>query len=92
MPQYRVIVDCYVPVGTGVRFKRAGQVVTLDSVAAADLRGHVEPAGNGKVAKVRAKRVAGAVADLNVRLASKPEGDFSGEVNQDAGESGEIAE
>lgn len=84
MPQYQVVVDCYVPVGAGTRFKRAGQIVTLDEDDAADLRGYVEPA-NGrapraatttrvtkKVISFPAAPVGGAtdkaVADLNLKL------------------------
>jgi hypothetical protein len=75
MPQYQVVVDCYVPVGVGTRFKRAGQIVTLDRDDAADLRGYVEPA-NGRApraattTRVTAKKTTDrVVADLNLKLA-----------------------
>ena len=75
MPQYRVVDDCYVPVGAGTRFKYAGQIVTLDAADAAKLRGYVEP-DNGRAPRPAAttratpgKTADMVVADLNLKLA-----------------------
>ena len=42
--KYKVVLACYVPVGTGLRYKYPGQVVMLSEDEAADLTGYVEPA------------------------------------------------
>ena len=75
MPQYQVVVACYVPVGAGTRFKYAGQIVTLDAADAVKLRGYVEPQ-NGRApraattTRVTSKKVIDTVvADLNLKLA-----------------------
>lgn len=47
MPQYVVMDGCYVPVGGGLRFKTAGQTVTLDEKDAKSLKGFVEPVRGG---------------------------------------------
>jgi len=79
MPQYQVVVGCYVPVGAGTRFKYAGQIVTLDAADAVKLRGYVEPQ-NGRAPRAATttratpratpgKTADTVVADLNLKLA-----------------------
>jgi hypothetical protein len=41
--KYEVVSECYVPVGSGFRYKRPGQVVTLSDSDAASLAEHVKP-------------------------------------------------
>lgn len=43
MKQYEVVSGCYVPVGGRVRFRPAGQVVTLSDEQAAELAGFIKP-------------------------------------------------
>jgi len=45
VPQYEVTTGCYVSVGSGLKFKRPGQVVTLDDDEAVDYleTGYVVP-------------------------------------------------
>lgn len=50
MRQYVVTEGCYVPVGESTKFKRAGQVVTLDEADAKALGGLVKPASEKLVA------------------------------------------
>lgn len=47
--RYEVTKGCYVPVGTGVKFKPAGSIVTLDSVDAEELKGYVKKASKAKL-------------------------------------------
>lgn len=67
MQKYQVVEQCYVPVGTGHKFKKPGQVVHLDATDAASLKGFVVPLVEG-------------VQELNTRpkprksKAKKPEG------------------
>lgn len=49
MRQYVVTEGCYVPVGDSTRFKRAGQVVSLDERDAKALGGLVKPASKSTV-------------------------------------------
>lgn len=49
MDQYEVTKGCYVPVGTGLKFKPAGSVVTLDSADAEDLARYVKKASKAKL-------------------------------------------
>lgn len=42
MPIYKVVKQCYVPVGGGAKYKRPGQVVTLTAREAKSLDGCVE--------------------------------------------------
>lgn len=51
MPDYIVTSDCYVPVGEGMQFKRAGQRVTLATAEASKLAGFVKLASSFKVRK-----------------------------------------
>jgi len=43
MGKYEVVSGCYVPVGSGFRHKRSGQIVTLSDEDAASLGEHVKP-------------------------------------------------
>ena len=44
MPTYKVVEQCYIPIGegTGVKYKRPGQLVTLSAQEAKNLDGYVE--------------------------------------------------
>lgn len=43
MKRYEVVSECYVPVGRGFRYKRPGQVVTLNDVDADSIADHIKP-------------------------------------------------
>lgn len=43
MPTYEVVKPCYVPLGSGVKYRVPGQVVTLDVEEAKNLDGYVRP-------------------------------------------------
>lgn len=51
MGRYEVVVECYVPVGAGFRYKRPGQVVTLSDEDAASLGRHLKSVDSDGVAK-----------------------------------------
>jgi hypothetical protein len=80
--KYEVVTQCYVPVGSGLRYKKPGQVVTLDDDAAAELAEFLTPVQEG-------------VAERNTPEADTPDDDEPDddepdddeeEVDSDAGE------
>lgn len=50
MGRYEMVSECYVPVGSGFRYKRAGQIVTLSDADAASLAEHVKPVDDAAAA------------------------------------------
>lgn len=55
MRKYEVVMACYVPVGPGLKWKKLGQVVTLDDADAGDLAGFVVPVGGSPSTPPRRK-------------------------------------
>lgn len=94
--RYEVTKGCYVPVGTGVKFKPAGSIVTLDSVDAEELHGYVKKASKAKL-KGRSKlntpeptvpeSDAAVISTGTGRMVSEDPTPSEGEVGSDAGKS-----
>ncbi|AYQ98880.1 hypothetical protein SEA_NIEBRUSAYLOR_43 [Mycobacterium phage NiebruSaylor] len=85
--KYRLLAQCYVPIGGGLKFKHAGQIVTLDAKAAAKLDGLIEPVGVRKPntpRKAQAKRPK--VDEPEVLESEAEEPESVEEVTSDAGE------
>lgn len=76
MRQYKVLVQTYVPVGTGFKYKKPGQVVTLDDEDAASLGDKIAPVGVQKL-NIKPKPA---------KVTAKVEPDPMEEVSADAGE------
>lgn len=81
MRSYEVTKQCYVPVGPGLKFKRPGQIVTLDDEDAAELSAYLTPAKEG-VAKRNSKAKPETKTDKTFTEPVKP----PEEVKSDAGE------
>ena len=56
MGKYEVVLECYVPVGSGFRYKRPGQVVELSEKEASELTGYIRPVDSGDTDDGVAKR------------------------------------
>lgn len=67
MPDYIVVNDCYVPVGDadGLKFKRAGQRVSLATSEANKLVGFVKPVNSFKVRKPKPAEPVASALDLD---------------------------
>lgn len=96
MGQYEVVRECYVPVGSGLRFKRPGNLVTLSDEDAGKLASYIQPAESDEHVKPKPK----GVAKRNTKAAEPPVEppvespvepplfDVTGEVTPDAGDPG----
>lgn len=93
MRKYEVVAQCYVPVGPGFKYKKPGQVVTLDDDAAKDLGALVKPVKGGRKSTPRPEvksGVAGPTGTVLDGIISLPEARqlCAEEVTTDAGEPG----
>jgi len=73
MGKYKVVLACYVPVGTGLRYKHPGQVVMLSEDEAAVLTGYVEPADQEAEDRGVAERNTEEVAESAEPVEQEPE-------------------
>lgn len=87
MPRYEVIDPCYVPVGSGVRFKHPGQVVTLTAAQADKLTGYVTP-----VVKPWLVRIPDTAAPSKIKRGNRVTIADESEVSSDAGEPSSVDE
>lgn len=86
MRQYKVVAQCYVPVGPGYRYKMPGQIVSLDDEDAAELEGYITPVEGVQLLNTPAKTKG--VQQLNTPAKAKKDKSAAKEAEEvsDAGE------
>lgn len=98
MGEYEVIRECYVPVGSGLKYKRPGNVVTLNDEDASHLASYIKPLetqqndseqdDEAEHDKPKRKRVAKRNTPVEQPAVEPELFDLTGEVTPDAGDQG----